>query len=295
MPGLFRRPPQPQQRRRFYPIAPPAGGGALNIVKATSSYDTANNGPSVPYDTPSWTPVDGRGYVVMIHGSGLGTSARPLVTGNSQTWTFGIEDGIGGANYQGLFYTNSASGSTTGTLSVEFDTTASGCMIQVAEITGHDTADMIGNLQAPQGAATTTVTVDFVHEEVDSGVLVSVRQVSSDSPWTSFDGLTEIESAPTTAPNGQFTFGWANTPIDPVVVTYTTSANWRALGAEIKVGAGGGPIIRTLTAASSPDAPSPKAPPAPMSGPGLGRSCELPPRRSRARTYGPAFRRRADR
>jgi hypothetical protein len=232
----------------------------VTIVKAVSLYTSTDNSASVPYSTASWTPVAGRGYVVVVHSHGLGTAARPTVAGNNQTWTFGGEAGVGGANYHGYWYVDSAASPTTDTLDVTFDTAASGCTIQVFEATGHDTSDMVGSTFVGQGSAVTSASMDIspAFENAGSATIASVRQVSSDSAWTDFHGLTQLEEGNYASPNGRFTMAWAATPIDPAIIDYTTSANWRGIALEIKPAAGAGAqTVGPLPALGTATTPAP--------------------------------------
>lgn len=228
----------------------PGGGGGLATIAITSKVAYEDNTDLSAYSTGSWTPIEGRLYLVTVSSRHATAAVEPTIAGNSMTWTR-IETSERSSNgtrvtvWHGL----AGSGATAGALTATFSEAQGGAFIAIDEVTGADTGGTNGSnavRQAVPGnggssvAPSVTLAALLNANSVAYGAMTSNNNASQ-TPGSGFTALANLFHGAL----GQSLLTEWRTNVT-VVDTAITSA-WALIGLELKAGSTG-PQALTRTA-----------------------------------------------
>ncbi len=213
------------------------------------SFDTAN---ASSYSMSAFTPSANSLLVVFVAVS-TSALAAPTMTGGSLTWVRQVVST--GIDSLYLFY--AIVGGSPVSTTITFDCTGdagTGCIMMMAQYTGHDTTTPIRQTKnaGPTSSTNATVTFDSALLTANGyfigwgGQLSSATNSVPPGGWT--EGDDSIYSTPSRNGASAYRAG-GETTAGPFTFT-NSSTNWAALGVEVNVDSGGGgaPTVRQFSA-----------------------------------------------
>lgn len=250
------------------PVAPTitvAGGGGgdvsiANVLEFTGTTDGTS------YATGSWTPVDGKVYVVTV--ASRNTAGDPLVptlSGNGITWNSDGTNGSisrSGASLRLTKFVGVASGSSAGALTASFGESTGSVVILIDECTNVDTSSPVVQWKAVAGASGVAVTGTFAASvDAANAVHASMSQNSGDETLIiEGSGFTRLGDNVITSP-GQVSVSEydPSSASDTFNFTPNSTNQWNLIGIELRKASGGGGG-QTVSPALLSQAASPVAP-----------------------------------
>lgn len=212
---------------------------------SSAAPDFRNGGNATSYTTASWTPPSSGLIILFVFSAVSATTAvEPTVSGNSLTWTKIISvvaEPSGNAQRITLFGANAA-GSSAGVTTIDFGTeTQLSCTASFIQATGVDLSGGVAAafVQTPTnsgaGATSGSVTLSAAGSSNNRPVAAFMHAANEASTprtnWTEADDFNG--SGPTEGLETQYRSDAFETTAS---ATWTSSANWNGLAAEIKAG-----------------------------------------------------------
>jgi len=203
------------------------------------------------YSNASWTPPTDGLIIAFVLSARSGGPDTPTMSGNSLTWVqIGTTLAIGSGRGLSLFAAN-ASGATTGATTVSFGAnTQLGCIVSFFQATGVDLSGGVAAafVQSPSNSGTATsgsVTLSAAASSANRPIAAFghlVNEVSTErANWTEVDDMHGVGF-----PRGLIT-QWRSDAFETTAsASWTTSADWGGIAAELKAEAAAAASPMTL-------------------------------------------------
>jgi hypothetical protein len=221
---------------------------AFTNLGASANPDISNNVDAASYANTSWTPPTSGLIVVFVYSRNAAGPNTPTMSGNSLTWT-AITNVLWNVIHRLTLFGANASGSTTGATTVDFAAqTQLGCDASFFQATNVDLTGGVSAafVQSPtnSGAAATSgsVTLSAAGSSDNRPIACFVHPIQEATTertnWTEMDDLSG--TGPVRGVASQVRSDVFETTAS---ATWTTSAVWGAIAAEIKAVVAGIPNV----------------------------------------------------